>query len=346
MPALDTIALKATMMESMHQDWWRSYLELEHKDVLEQDPTNEVPYRVTARELTSQIHRSLALAENFYVTPDMQVLVTAAAEVTDDEEIVRFEDFPCEAGFLVIPGGLAFIDHRLRIIVTTAVLWHIYGGVVDLHYITDKSHPVVKATWNDQGEYGPNSSARWERLPQLMPWVYAKQDLNDTVGLMTVTLGLIPPEISRQIRIEHNENGDVIMLAPIGFMPDEMVPHPVSDPIMKWLLACLRLMRQEITSVTERGLPANVRKRMGRSVRMRNTHVTVIEYRRREAWHGPEGSGREFSHRFFRRGHMRRQPHKNPDGTWGYHLVYIHPTIVGDPSKPLLLREHVNALMR
>jgi hypothetical protein len=93
-------------------------------------------------------------------------------------------------------------------------------------------------------------------------------------------------------------------------------------------------------------MPANMRKSLMRHpIRLKQKAVTVIDFRRRKGDFEHVGE-REYSHRFLRRGHWRRQNYKREDGEWERRRIWIHSTIVGDPSKPLILRDHVNALTR
>jgi hypothetical protein len=117
------------------------------------------------------------------------------------------------------------------------------------------------------------------------------------------------------------------------------------DRILSFLFSALRIMREPVAVVERHGLPANMRKRVS-TRKLRNLHVTVIEYRR-PASHPQAGTTWTLSHRYYRRAHKRRVWYKDPDtGERKQRVVHIPSTICGDPSLPLMLREHVNALTR
>jgi hypothetical protein len=79
-------------------------------------------------------------------------------------------------------------------------------------------------------------------------------------------------------------------------------------------------------------------------MKLANYRATIIELRRRKG--DPRGDTHfEYSHRFLRRGHWRRQRCKD-NGEWTHKIIWIHPTVVGDPSLPFIIRDHVNALVR
>ena len=340
MPALDTILLKANLMEDMRSKVWAAFMDSFITWAQHSGQDTWADPDATGEWVTSVIAKDLAMSHNYYVTPDMQVLVTAAAEKMDPEEPLRATDFPTEAGWLLIPGGVVHLDVRGLPTPISAVLWRVVGGVVSFTLFIDKTHPADQARWAQDAEIH-------KMLPRLTPVHLAAQPLDQPIHQVLVLGGMIPPEVSHQIEFTRDpETNNVSMSFPVGFDPSDLAPHHEQSPPIRWVVACLRLMMQPITDVTEQGLPANVRRQMARrQVRLRNTHVSVINFRRKVP-HG-DGAGREYSHRFLRRGHWRRQPYKPvPGGPWDYRTIYIHPTLVGDPSKPLLLREHVNSLSR
>lgn len=282
-----------------------------------------------------QLRHWLQLSHNYYVTPEMSVLVTAAADSWKDDETILAEDFPTEHGWMWIPGGIVEIDARGVPMPTSAVLWSMLGDAVTLVFFVDKRHPLDK-------EYGLGGMSGVSRLT---PWCVVRSKIGEPV-VRSLSLGMvIPPEMAKEMTI-HREGSSVAISFPKGYDPSALKPEIRPDAVMVWLVACLRLMQQTITKVTDTGLPANVRRSLRGKITMRHSHVTIIQYRRAEGARQDQESRRELSHRFLRRGHWRRQPYKNVDGEWDRRRIWIHPTIVGDSKLPLMLRDHVNALVR
>ena len=372
MPALDTVPLKYNLLEDMHgriyrsmtDSYWKSaaglrtaediahYGESARNDYIADTFPNADAYR-------RRVERDVQFSDNYYVSPEMCVLVTAAAEVMPDSEQAKPEDFPTPGGFMLIPNGLVQTDIRGNAVVTNVIVWNTSGGIIRLTYLTDKNHPLDRANQQaglaaaakEENHPNPEQWARqqWEQIPRLTPWHDMTHEFHAPLP-RTFSMGaVIPPEISNQITVTDHPDGRRVITWPKGYEGQQMKeiidPSIVAEPVFRWLLACLRLMQQELTTVTDHGLPANLRRSLKGKVRLKNTHVSVIEYRRRSS-SMPGESTREYTHRFLRRGHWRKQPYKNEDGEWDRKSIWIHPTIVGDPSLPLLLREHVKALVR
>lgn len=371
MPALDTVPLKHALLEDMHTQQYRLMVDSYYRsaagkrtqeEVLHygQAATNEwvASYGSTEAYLR-RTEKDAQFSDNYYISPEMCVLVTAAAHEMPEDEQPKSEDFPTPGGFLLIPNGIVQTDVRGNAVVTNVIVWNTSGGRIRLTYYTDKNHPLDKANQiagmvaaaEEEGHENPAGWAHrmWEKMARLTPWHDMVADFHTPLP-KTFSMGaVIPPEISNQITVSDHADGRRVITWPVGFdqegLREVINPGVHVEPVFSWLLACLRLMQQEITVVTDHGLPANLRRSLKGRVRLKNTHVSVIEYRRRSA-SMPSESTREFTHRFLRRGHWRKQPYKNEDGEWDRKSIWIHPTIVGDPSLPLLLREHVKALVR
>jgi hypothetical protein len=349
---MDALWLKQGLLDDMvghvWKDWMTTFIDSfagRLKDGTAPHP--EFDKNLTGADVSRQMFRDLQMAHAFYVTPEMCRLVTAAAEKLPAEEPVRPDDFPTPQGFMVIPGGLVHLDMRGQPVVTNAILWSCYGGKVHCEYMSDRTHPVDRARMRSYGEAkGAKNfelSAAW---PRLTPWQIADQRFGQPVHETLLLGSLIPPEIANEISFVENDKGYAMLVPNEGWSSEMLQPHVEPDPVMRWLVACLRIMQQPLANVAEVKVPPNLRRQFRASkVRMKQNLVSVIEFRRHEGFH-ESGSGREFSHRFLRRGHWRRTPYKTETGEWDRRLVWIHPTIVGDPSKPLILREHVNALTR
>jgi hypothetical protein len=303
------------------------------------DPYWQPTPEVTGQELSRMLMRLAQMAHSYYVSPTMQVLVTAASHDWPEDEPLREDDFPQPQGWLLIPGGgMTTLDIRGRVMVTNVVMWNAYGGGVDVHYLSDKHAPAdtLRVTEPEM----------WELVPRYTPWAHARLNFGEPLP-RTMTMGkAVPPEIADQIKLTKNEHG-MTWFFPEGWSPEDMAPHEAVSEMAAWLVSCLRIMQQPLASVEKIGLPAAVRKKLSRyRVKMRHTLVTVIEYRRVEGEGYNHDTGRQLSHRYFRRGHWRRQGFKNEQGEWEHKVIRIQPQIVGDPRLPLKLREHVNALIR
>lgn len=362
MPAMDTLILKQQLLDDTRTPVWHNFMK-HYADSLTgraKDGTAPTALQgrddVTGETMTSQIVRDLQMSHAYYVTSDMQALVTAAAEKMPSDTVVRAQDFPTPQGWLVIPGGITHLDVRGLPVSTSAILWSVWGGSVHLTLFADKNHPTDRARFatafvNDDAdpemrEVARQTLASHRVLPRLTPWADAGQPLEQPITQVMLSGTVIPPEDARQMTF-HRHNGNMTIHFPTGFSPESMNPHLEPAPVTRWLVACLRIMAQPLASIETIGVPANLRKQFRKSpVKMKHTLVTVITFRRREG-RGLTGSGREYSHRFLRRGFWRKQWYKPvAHGEWDYYEVYIHPVIVGDPSKPLILREHVNVLSR
>lgn len=290
----------------------------------------------SANEFSQSLATVLSLAETFYVSPTMNALVSAAAEGWEHDEVVTEDDFPTDTGWLYIPGGITDIDIRGSLYTTSALTWQRRGHVVEVVLWADKRHdpPALR------------EHPSWVTIPQMTPWHITRLTIDEALPTALRMGKLLPPEVSQKVEWITGPDGQQALAFPQGWTAEEMQPRLGPDPTLAWLVSVLRIMQQPLASVERKGLPAALRKRLMRHPhRVKNTAITVIDFRRRTTDFEP-GSGREYSHRFLRRGHWRRQPYKREDGTWDRRRIWIHPTVVGDPDKPLILRNHVNALTR
>lgn len=339
--ALDALWAKADAFEGMKTPYWATWSQGYIQSVLGQNPGIKgatQPIDLTSEALTSRLTRELDMAETFYVSPDMNRLVTAAAESWESDEKVWMEDFPSQVGWMWVPGGLTKIDIRGQLTNTSAISWHVTGGKVVLTYWTDKIHdrPDIKA------------QAFWPDMPRLTPWHVLQQSLGEPV-VKSVQMGtLLPPEVSEGIYwMEGADKDSMTAFLPQGWSADQMKVEARTDSVVTWLVSALRIMQTPIADVRRQGLPANVRQSLlKRPHRFKNKAVTVIEFRRRKG-DNVLHSEREFSHRWLRRGHWRKQWYGSEQTEDRRQIrIWIHPTICGPSDKPVLLRQHVNALTR
>jgi len=338
MGAVDAFTMKQATYEGMHTGAWARWA-----DGFTASLRGEAPGTLGASGFTQQadafsrdLVTTLSLAETFYVSPDMNTLVTAAAEGWEADETVEAEDFLVDHGWVYIPGGIANIDVRGRLYTTSALTWARRGAEVRVTFWADKH--------NDSPQEREHPA--WQVLPQMTPWHLTTVHLGQPLPSALRFGRTLPPEVSDQIVWMETEHG-YAMSFPQGWSAEEMQPRTGPDPTVAWLVSTLRIMQQPLASVKGAGLPAGVRKGWkANPVRVKNTKITVIDFRRRVG-EFESGTGREFTHRFLRRGHWRKQwMGSEKDGTRRQARIWINPTVVGPADKPLVLREHVNALTR
>lgn len=332
MPPTDTILLKDILVEDLHSDWMKGYYTNFLESLANKSSTQVAAWGEPDKARRWAI-RALQMSHNYYVAPEMFDLVTAAQVSMPEDEPVQAHDFPTPQGWMWVPDGITILDIRGRIVPTSALLWNSYGGQVDVAYLVDKLHKLDLSGLTD------------ENTPRLTPWTTQTLYLDQPIPKVTGMGVMLPPEDAEQVDYIM-EKGRTTIRGPRGYSAEDLQVRQRPDQVMQWLLACLRLMQQPLVSVNEQGLPANLRRGLKGRVKFKQTRISVIEYRRREAYMHDPTSTREYSHRFLRRGHWRRVWFKTEEGEKKQRPVFIHPTIVGDPRLPLLMRDHVNALIR
>lgn len=291
--------------------------------------------------LTAHLSRTARAAHTFYVSPAMEGVVTAATESMPDDLPVVAQDFPTDFGWLYVPHGITELDVRGGLCTTSVIMWTRTGPTVRVDLLADAEHPLDRL--GARGAADPSL--------RLLPWHTTTVTFGEPLPLSYGLDIVLPPEEADQVRFTTGPNGQVAMFHPRGYTPEQMTPSPRVDGAVKWLVACLRVMDQpRVVDLTTRGLPAGVRRAMAsRHVRVKDSTITVIEFRRSTVDPDAEpGTGeRRFSHRFLRRGHWRRQwTGTERAGDRRQVLIWIHPTLVGDESLPLLNRHHIMALTR
>ena len=337
MPALDAFHMKADAHASLFTDYWHRFSDGFTMTLRGDGKT--APSRnyqeLTGPDFTARVRSVLSLGETFYISPEMNALVTAAAEAWVEDEVVHPEDFPTDHGFLFIPGGVANIDIRGQVLRTSAITWARRASSVEVILWADKTYDPAHM----RGE-------GWDLVPRLTPWHLMSLTVGQSLPTALRMGKILPPEVSQQIRFTEGPNGEVSMFFPQGWTAEEMRPKDGPDPALAWLVSTLRIMQQPLAVVESQGIPAGMRKNLAKQPRkMKNTKVTVIEFRRAQGEY-ESGTGREFSHRFLRRGHWRQQwVGSELNGDRHQVRIWIHPTVVGPADKPLIIREHVNALL-
>jgi len=107
--------------------------------------------------------------------------------------------------------------------------------------------------------------------------------------------------------------------------------------------AFCRLCQQSIT-IAEKEPVDRVSRRRSRNL-PNNESVTVINLRHAAARQQEHETQVEWSHRWLRRGHWRRQWYGSGEDKHQV-PIYINEAICGPEDKPLVIRDHVTNLMR
>ncbi len=361
MPAMDALHVRTIYREDLmvnHRmaEYLGSYIETSAGAPAVSDRANEMGVAVpvtspnswqagmSQEEMRLRLIKWLEAADTYYVDPRMHALVTAAAESMPQEELLP-RDIPSDFGFLMIPGGLGVIDIRGKALKYHAVQWASFGGAVYITWLTDKYDMTDSTNLVMRAKI---STEVFREFPQFAPGGFNEMRFGHPLPVSVGPDFLVPPE--RELRVIHNVNEDgsrsIAWAFDKGYTPDELLDKMSmsvrTDPALRWLLATWRLMQQSVTSVTEEHAPRNMRRALER--KNQNAKVTVISLRHRVS-QGDGGNEVEWSHRWLVKGHWRNQPCKE-DGEWTTRLVWIHPYVKGPEDKPLLIREHVYALVR
>jgi len=141
----------------------------------------------------------------------------------------------------------------------------------------------------------------------------------------------------------YTENG-VVISAAVPNDPNEAPSiRTEPDPHVRFMTVVWRLMQQSLTLVNQEEAPRPMARQSKRLDLV--PLVTVIQLRQVKHAHKGEGAEIEWSHRWLRRGHWRRQWYRDGDALV-QKSIYIHQTICGPDDKPLIIKDHVTALMR
>ena len=355
MSALDTVAVRNMLLNYNDEHTRRIY----KSQGYQLGGTGSLPDYEWYRE---QVLQTLQMHPMYYVSKEMCDLATAhdlgsvnkaGFEVhnVDDVDNVGFEayDLPSKRGFMLLQGGVALPDARGNPMAHNAIAWWQNGPnqvvivwFADKYDMRDRANQVNAATFpdryaaQDRYEFSSMSIVNFNQPPMAVATLRMPDGSplpDDLYFRFTNTVqGQEQVELYREVdgrRFIDNETDVVIT--------------PVYNTRFSLLLTIWHLMQQTITTLTDEEPPRAARRA---SVRMNaETKVTVIELRKVKRTYR-EGSGTALDHRYIRRGHWRRQPYKDVDGTWRRKWILIQPTVVGPADKPLIIREHINALVR
>lgn len=297
---------------------------------------------------------TLRMHPMYYIAPDMMTLAENMniAAVADNRFSFEPYDLPSHRGFMYFPSGHQIVDARGFDMVHHAVAWWRAGpDMVVFAWLTDKND---KRDWSNM------------RNMRDRPELWAK---GDQFEFSALTISRFGPQKHGQYTVRLKDGSRLPEDLFFRFLPDsdnsdvkielyridEGTGKHIIDTETEYelvlvqndrfsvLLTVMHLMKQTIASVTDEKPPRHALKR---SVRLRaETKLTVIELRHVSRQYR-EGAGMKLDHRYLRRSHWRRQPYKDSEGQWRRKWILIRPTIVGPEDKPLIIREHINSLVR
>lgn len=333
---VDAIRLRNTVV----QDWdhnphvprfLRSYL----------GSQNRPPGRITDPDkLREWLAMHARVAEVFFINDEMQILATAAAEsLSDDDAPIEAHHVPSYDGILMFDTPVTFRDIRGAPLRFAAVQWVVVGGSVFLMWMTDKYDPLdpVNATMRaDASEREYSEMHRYQlSITTQITFGEPLRELLHGVG------GVLPPEAD-----VHMRDGAVTVTG-MPELPEGFDVLPRRDPMSLLMTVIWRLMQQSITSVDDYAgtIPKAVRRESAKKKGPAAVTVIQLRHRRLRVEDGEERHV-EWSHRWLVRGHWRRQPYKNPDGSTRHEMIFIAPFIKGPDGKPLVITEKVNSLVR
>jgi hypothetical protein len=347
MPALDCVAVRQTVADQLHTPTWQRFAQVyirnglgvprgdlkgTHVDWM----SGEIP------SLNHALARAVRMAENFYVTPEMTRLVDARADAWADDETWNISELPTTAGFMHVPAAIRDTGSDGWPVGASVAMWHVVGDRLRLVFFWSLNDRALTESMD------PDDFKLMPPYPLLQ--VYDLPADGGPLPLAMRPSAPLPEGMRGELNLALDDDDYHVRGTPrvqMWLADNDVQVDLVPDRLVIWLLSCLRLMRERIPNVSRQGSPVSVQRGMQQR-KLRNTHVTVIEFRHREP--GPEQGGtHEYSHRFLRRGHHRRVWAKNPEtGQLEQRQVWIKPTVVlaHREDLPMLFRDHVNELRR
>lgn len=347
MPALDAYGRKITLAQDLDGQQYAGYMEARVRSVRgelgDAVPSHGVYDRTdTGAGVVQRMRVAVQAGFTYYVSPHMEAVVTAAAESLPDDDVVAPDDLPSPQGFLWIPGGLTLLDVRGRVLKYNAALWTVYGGQVFVWWLTDKYDEIDMTNREIRDRFGAKYMAT---MPTLTPNGENRVRFGQPVPMTLGQTKVVPPEYRKAMTWIPDQG--LVFATDYEIPGDELkewlTPKIQPDGVFRWLLACWRLMQQSVTRLDDLTPPRQLTK-MGKGSGLPQHNVTVINLRSSPS--RGDGSGNvDWSHRWLRRGHWRKQPYK-VDGEWVRKTIWIHPTVCGPDDKPLIIRDHVYNLRK
>lgn len=319
MPGTDALVFRTQITEQFDSTLFRRYV----------DENARVDVEQTGNAFfgSNFMFRALQLAETYYVSPNMLLVVQAAARSFPEDEVILKEDMPSEAGIMYFPQVIRMIELRGQLMSVRGVLW------------------CNERLWMLADTRDPDDGI-WAGLPEKPPFRY------DLAGCLYYRFGHpIPKQLvagdgvlspDAKVTIKQDEHNTVLWTDHHIDVDDI---HAIPAPMLRIVLATWRLMQQTLASVDreDKHLKSAMRYAMRAKV---PPAVTVISLRRHESSH--TGTGTPLTYRLLVRGHWRRVlcgPRDDPSKQYK-RAVWIHPHIKGPEDAPLHISQKVYSLER
>jgi hypothetical protein len=276
--------------------------------------------------------KTAAIAENFFVIPEMCDLVAYSATVLDSSDITDVTLAPSRAGFAYFVKPLEMIDIRQNNILVNAMLWDT---------ATDGS--VVVHMWND--EYvNPDDAAAHVYAEMLSLSGSARANFEEWKRLQG-RWGYAGVVVYRDEEFVGDERREVSEDLARQYEDVEGVKtEPFTNPVRLVHAFFLMLSQTLVAREHERGDRKSARRMKTMGV---PNDVTIITFRRTKYEKKLEGEAKvEWNHRWLVRGFWRWQPYKDDEGKWARKRIWINPYVKGPEDKPLVITNKINAFVR
>ena len=341
MPYSDALHMKAILTEELERHApFRTYLDNVTRSMVSasQKQKAPMPWR-TGEEVRQALLGYLLSSETFYISPDMTSVAIAAAESLPLDSVVLPQHVPTLRGFLWLPEPVRVYDVRNQILSLNAVAWSVENGGVHVWWLTDKYDKV-----DSSNLFLLNAGHDISTWPRLSPMHYARIRFNTPLPSTVQLKGqkIIPPDVEVTTRRE----GDalVISINDDGMTQEdlELVEAPAKD--LRFLTVVWRLMGQTLADVREETRMPKATRRLVQRTNLPDSKVSVILLRHKSR---PTDGHREvqWTHRWLVRGYWRRQWYGSGENRYSDD-IWIHPHIKGPEGAPILIRDHINALVR
>lgn len=286
---------------------------------------------LTPEKIVDDFENTVSMHPVYWISRDMQALATAASENLPEDYVIEDGEMPSHRGILVFADPVTKRDIRGDVVRTHAVTWHRSG-----------MKRIVVGFWvskhDDEDDVNKRfDSGATEMMPMYTTWHTAFLDIGKQLPQsMHLNGAIIPPDVSLAEGIPLDE-----VRAREGEEPGFVMG---TEPILALLYSAWLLMGSELADVNEEAAPRAAARQARRLDLV--PLVTVIELRhKKKKVYGPAGEI-PWSHRWLRRSHWRRQWHKDAEGNWRQKKILIHEQICGPEDKPLIIKQHVTALIR
>jgi hypothetical protein len=325
--AEEALAMAHWMGTEKGKAWTRYWLDSEAHADHRKANLYSLLYRAEPHKLLS--------ADPIWVSSDMCELIDVAREDFPPETIER-EDFLVHTGFVYFARCLHMLDRNHRQVSVRAMSWC---------PVMFRPGDLYEVRRSEADEVAPDDHGTVIVIPMEDGYAGNEWGIGITLFSSTSDEGDDFHKIHQQMRREWGA-GELLALhltavefgSPLdaGHMVDEEGHYTGADQWWKLVQTTLRLMQQRIAIRVDTRLPRAARRRAERQGRGIE-EVLVIRLRRESGdRREPSGESANYSHRFLRDGHWRN--HYFPS-LKRHRRIRIQPTIVGDPSLPLVIKK-------